>query len=168
MKELAFVPVTDDRRQVFMRLMQDYAGELDAHVGRVTPPEVLEKWTYSIIARAVAERDWHQELCYDGEDPIGFLYGKVDHPGDKGYVKPGYGYVMEFYVLPERRRRGVGRALFGRLETLFEEDGVERLYLTADPVTGRPFWEAMGFVDSGETSPENGLPIYEKEVARKL
>ena len=53
-----------------------------------------------------------------------------------------------------------------RLESLFRERGVDRMYLTADPVTGRPFWEAMGFVCTGEISPENSLLIYEKSLSR--
>jgi len=39
-----------------------------------------------------------------------------------------------------------------------------QMYLTADPVTGRPFWEAIGFANTGECSPENQLFIYEKTV----
>ena len=51
-----------------------------------------------------------------------------------------------------------------RIERLFAGHGAERMYLTADPVTGRPFWEAMGFRPTGEVSPENRLSIYEKAV----
>ena len=43
-------------------------------------------------------------------------------------------------------------------------DGADKMYLTADPVTGRPFWEAMGFLATGERSPENKMEIYEKPV----
>lgn len=30
--------------------------------------------------------------------------------------------------------------------------GVEMIYLTADPVTGRPFWEALGFQKPNQTT----------------
>ena len=45
------------------------------------------------------DADRHLELCYDGDSLIGFLYGKIDHPDHKGYIKAGYGYIMEFYEI---------------------------------------------------------------------
>ena len=72
---------------------------------------------------------------------------------------------MEFYVRPEHRRYGYGTEMFRRLEKLFYEDGAKMMYLTADPVTGRPFWEAVGFVSTNEKSPENKLFIYEKPIS---
>ena len=35
---------------------------------------------------------------------------------------------------------------------------------TAGLVSGKPFWEALGFVNIGEKSPENKQDIYEKDV----
>ena len=96
--------------------------------------------------------------------PIGFLYGKIDHEDHKGFIKPGYGYIMEFYVKPDHRRKGYGKMMFKRLERLFHLDGAEMMYLTADPVTGKPFWEAQGFQNTMEKSPENQLYIYEKAL----
>ena len=108
--------------------------------------------------------DRHLELCYEGERLIGFLYGKIDHPDHKGYIRVGDGYIMEFYVLPEDRRKGYGRRMYARLEGLLREDGAKGFYLTADPVTGRPFWLSMGYLPTGERSPDNGVEIYEKEL----
>ena len=88
----------------------------------------------------------------------------MDHPEHRGYIRAGWGYIMEFFVLPEYRRGGYGREMFRRLQALFQKDGAKQMYLTADPVTGRPFWEAMGFAASGERSPENQLEIYEKTI----
>lgn len=53
----------------------------------------------------------------------------------------------------------------GGLERLFHLDGAEMMYLTADPVTGKPFWESVGFENVNEKSPENQQYIYEKSVA---
>ena len=36
--------------------------------------------------------------------------------------------------------------------------------LVGNPVTGKPFWEAMGFTSTGEICPDNGQEIYEKEL----
>lgn len=147
----------------FRVLMTSYMEELDAHSDEPLPMEFLPKWIDSIIAMQ-GPSDRHTELCYVGDDLIGFLYGKVDHTDHKGFIKPGYGYIMEFYVCPRYRRKGYGRRMFLHMEHLFRGDGAKRMYLTADPVTGKPFWEAMGFVSTGEQSPENKLDIYEKDV----
>ncbi len=100
--------------------------------------------------------DRHLELCYDGDSLVGFWYGKVDHPEHKGFIKPGYGYIMEFYVIPAYRRQGYGTAMFRRLHGLFASHGVKRLYLTADPVTGKPFWEWIGFQNTGSGRRKTG------------
>ena len=147
----------------FRVLMTSYMEELDAHSDESLPMEFLPKWIDSIIAMQ-GPSDRHTQLCFIGGNLIGFLYGKVDHEGHKGFIKPGYGYIMEFYVCPQYRRKGYGRKMFLHMEHLFRKDGAKRMYLTADPVSGKPFWEAMGFANTGAQSPENKLDIYEKDV----
>ena len=112
----AKVKKTDLGRQVSAPiLMYAYAKELDEHGDDPMPEGLLQKWIKSIISMQ-GPSDRHLELCYDGETLIGFLYGKIDHEDHKGFIKPGYGYIMEFYVKPEYRRRGNGRAMYQRLE----------------------------------------------------
>jgi|LSQX01.1.fsa_nt_gb ribosomal protein S18 acetylase RimI-like enzyme len=166
MKELNFIQLQKENGEhydLLESLMIPYNIELDSHHHRQTPKEFIQKITHSMLNMQGAF-DRHLELCYDGDTLIGFLYGKVDHEGHKGFIKPEYGYIMEFYVKPEFRHMGYGKAMYGRLEQLFASHGTRQMYLTADPVTGKPFWEALGFVATGETSPENGQMIYEKEV----
>lgn len=150
--------------QTFKSLMLPYMRELDSHHDNYFPLEVQQKWIQSIIDMQ-GPADRHLELCYDNDTLIGFLYGKVDHEEHRGFIKPGYGYIMEFYVLPEHRRKGYGKMMYLRLENHFRHDGVKNMYLTADPITGKPFWEAMGFRKNGEISSDNHLEIYEKEIA---
>lgn len=166
-KKISYIRVTADNAEncrVFETLMYDYIDEMNEHSERPLPKEFQLKWIRSIIAMLRAD-DRHLELCCVENEPIGFLYGKVDHEDHRGYIKPGYGYIMEFYVRPAHRRYGYGKEMFRRLEKLFYEDGAKMMYLTADPVTGRPFWEAVGFVNTGERSPENKLFIYEKPIS---
>lgn len=159
----ALDPKDMSHRQTFEKLMLPYIAELNEHSERPLPEQYRQKWINSIID-SLGAADRHLELCFLEGSAIGFWFGKVDHVGDKGFIKPGYGYIMEFYVSPEYRRLGIGCGMFGRLEALFAADGAKMMYLTADPVTGRPFWEALGFVRTGEVSSENGLDIYEREV----
>lgn len=163
MHELTFTTITENDRNLFHSLMQSYAAELDEHQRRNTPPDILTRWTDSIINN---QHDHSRclRLCYDETEIIGFLYGKTDQPEDKGYKRIGHGYIMEFYVLPEHRRKGYGSTMLSYLEHFYSEHGVNDLYLTADPVTGKPFWEAMGYTATSEFSPDNGQEIYEKTL----
>ena len=163
MKELIFTSVTAENSAIFHDLMQLYAKELDEHQGRDTDPELLKRWTDSIIEK---QQDAARclKLCCVGAAVVGFLYGKLDRSEDKGFKKVGYGYIMEFYVLPEYRRNGFGRQMLSHLEQYFKACGAKRIYLTADPVTGKPFWESMGFVPTGEINPENHQQVYERSV----
>jgi len=122
--------------------MDEFAGDMDADV-------FLEKWIQSIL-KLQGPSDRHLELCWMGDIPVGFLYGKVDHKEHRGFVKPGYGYVMEFYVVPDWRRRGIGTQMFRHLERSFAADGAERMYLTTDTECGIPFWKHLGFVQTNE------------------
>ncbi len=164
--QLTYIPF-DKQKTAHHTLLYDlilpYAAELDAHANRKTPTETLKKWIESII-RIHGDPDRHLEFCYDGNMLVGFLYGKVDHPDHRGFIKVGWGYVMEFCVLPEHRRMGYGTAMYTHLEELFVRDGVKNLYLTSDPVTGKPFWVKQGFVPTGDRSPENNMDIYIKEL----
>ncbi len=143
--------------------MLPYCQGLDSNVGRETPEVTLKRFIASIVSIS-EDKDRFVELCYFGEDLIGFAYGKIDREGHRGYVRPGWGYVMEFYVKTEYRRNGYGRYIYKHLEGIFKSHGVINNWLTADPVTGEPLWSAVGFINSGEKSPENNLYIYEKEV----
>lgn len=154
---------SDLHKQDFERLVLLYGAELDSHQNRKTPKEILVKWNNSMV-NIQGDADRHLELCYDDDNLIGFLYGKIDHHDHKGYIKVGYGYIMEFYVLPEFRRNGYGKQMYSHLEELLISDGAKGLYLTSDPVTGKPFWLACGYISTGENSPENNLEIFEKEI----
>lgn len=166
-KQIKYVQVSADNAEnckVYESMMYEYIDEMNEHSERPLPKEFQQKWINSIIAMQ-GPTDRHLELLCVEEMPIGFLYGKIDHEDHKGFKKTGYGYIMEFYVKPDHRRNGYGKMMFKRLERLFHIDGAEMMYLTADPVTGKPFWEAMGFMNINEKSPENQLYIYEKAVS---
>ena len=168
--QIKYLPLSADDAEnckVFASLMFDYIDEMNEHSERPLPKKFQQKWIDSILSMQ-GPSDRHLELCYIQETPIGFLYGKIDHEHHKGFIKPGYGYIMEFYVKPEHRRNGYGRMMFERLEHLFRMDGANTMYLTADPVTGKPFWEAMGFVNTNEKSPENQLYLYERPIAPEM
>ena len=140
-----------------------YYKELDEQHGRKTAEDFLLSVIESTLAMQ-GPHDRHLEIGFAEGEAVGFLYGKVDHEGHKGFIKPGWGYIMEFYVHPLHRRQGIGRVMFQRMEDYFALHGVSEMYLTSSPVTGVPFWKAMGFHPNGEISPENRQPIWTKKV----
>jgi len=109
------------------------------------------------------DRDRHCEIAFAGREMIGFLIGKVDKPEHKGHKKVGYGYVMEFYVMPEFRLSGYGRKMFIHLERLFANDGATRMYLNTNTDGGKEFWSKLGFVQTDETGNADVI-IWEKAV----
>ena len=164
MNKLKFVTVKNNRRhhKILESIMLPYCYELDSNVGRETPKATLKKFIASIVDMSEG-KDRFVELCYLEEHLIGFAYGKIDREEHRGDVRPGWGYVIEFYVKPEYRRKGYGEKIYKHLENIFKTNGVSNVWLTADPVTGEPFWSAVGFTNSGEKSSENNLYVYEKK-----
>lgn len=141
---------------LFKELLISYIEEIDKHHPdrEATSRETISEYAQGMInMQGVYDR--HLELCYDGDKLIGFYYAKVDHEGHKGFIKPEYCFIMEFYVVPQYRRRRYGQAMFKRIQSQFACHNVEKMYLTADPVTGEPFWIFLGFEHYGEISPEN-------------
>lgn len=167
MKKIIFKSITEKNSRIFHSLMKEYAAELDKYQHRTTDPRLLERWTDGVIGKA-AESFRILRLCYADDEVIGFLYGKIDQPNDKGYKMVGCGCIMEFYVKPEFRRKGYGKIMFNYVEQFFRKQNTAWMYLTADPVTGKPFWSALGFTSKGEYSPDNNQEIFEKAVLPEI
>ena len=93
MNRLKFVQLRAENKDdcvTFEQLMRQYIQELDSHRNRTTPTDFMEKWIKSII-QIQGDSDRYLELCYDDKMLIGFLYGKIDRPEHKGFIKVGYG-----------------------------------------------------------------------------
>ncbi len=166
MNELLFMQLEKENEvhfDLFGKLLVPYFLEIDtnSNIDPVTPPnQVLEYARGMVNMQGPVDR--HLEVVFFIGNPIGFLYGKVDHEDHRGFIKPGYGFIMEFYITPEYRRRGIGKQMCLRIEEYFRKDKASRVYLTSDPVTGIPFWISMGYEHLGEISPENNQQIFEK------
>jgi ribosomal protein S18 acetylase RimI-like enzyme len=87
----------------------------------------------------VAERGGH---------PVGFLYGQELHrPANPFTVEVTVLYVEQVAVLPERRRSGVGRALFHAAEAAAAKRGLDgvRLETSAQNTAAQKFFERLGY-----------------------
>ena len=161
---LTFKPIHPDDPEIcelFKSLMRRYIAEISAHLAFSPSNDLLERWISSII-RLQGEKDRILDLCYADGVAVGFLYGKVDKETDVGCVRDNWGYVMEFYVKPDYRRKGIGSKMFDRMREWYGKRGVLGYYLTADPINGELFWEALGFEKTREIMPTNNMIIFER------
>ena len=106
----------------------------------------------------------HFELFFCDDVLVGFANFAIDKGGIAELIDKGFGFVMEFYIAPQFRRKGYGKLFYNHIEETLKNDGTKNIYLTSDTVTGIPFWIAMGFDDGGKIDPDNGLPIYIKNI----
>ncbi len=87
----------------------------------------------------VAERGGH---------PVGFLYAQEMHrPANPFTAEMRVLYVEQVAVLPERRRSGVGRALFHAAEAAVTRRGLDgvRLETSAQNAAAQKFFERLGY-----------------------
>lgn len=93
MTELNFHQLQKDNEEhykLLLTLMLTYNKELEEHTLSCSKTtETVFELTRGML-NMQGPFDRHLELCYLGDDLIGFFYGKVDHEGHKGFIKPDY------------------------------------------------------------------------------
>lgn len=131
----------------FMNLGYEYMKE-------VAPDESLEiynKFLNSILNRLTEKERWLIGIKINNT-MVGFAHFKIDKS-----ERIGWGYILEFYIIPSSRRMGFGKRLYNIIRQEFTSYQVKDIWLTADKLNGEPFWFSLGFIDTEET--ENGLKI---------
>jgi len=132
------LPSAPDTVSRFLELGRAYLSELDP-----TPEDVNERFLQSILRRQIEPDRWLLLLTCGGED-IGFAHAKIDRD-----ERPGWGYILEFYIVPRERRRGWGSRLFTHVTELLKLRGVRQVWLTSNE-RARDFWLKLGFQATGE------------------
>lgn len=140
MLELERVPL--ERRDTFREMVEAYWAELMPKADVVATAAAREAYFAEEFTWADGDRHPYWAIA-DGQ-PAGFLSFSVDRNARRATVH-------DFYVIPSRRRQGVGstmvRWLFAHLDRL----GVERIDLNVrrDNPRALAFWEAQGFGIAG-------------------
>ena len=150
--EIVFVshrkPVTIS---TFRRLGQDYFKDLYARR--------REKFIESILARQ-GERDRWLLLLRHEEEFIGFAHLKIDKD-----ERPGWGFILEFYIVPNKRRLGLGRKFFSMIEEMLRGKAVKDVWLlSGSSAEAHAFWSSLGFRPTGEVDKETRQSIMEKPL----
>src|SRR5690349_17884032 len=103
-----------------------------------------ENWDRPWPPREVTPKLFEGKLVLLAEDdggPVGYAFGELDPQG--------YAHVNIVYVVPEKRRQGVTKALLAGFTERAREAGIE--YLTLDVATGnevgREVWRRLGFTE---------------------
>src|SRR6478736_609922 len=95
------------------------------------PPEVTPKMFDGKLAF----------LAEDDGEPVGYAFGELGPLGNA--------HVNTVYVVPERRRQGVAKALLAAFGERARKEGIE--HLTLDVATrneaGRAAWRRLGFTE---------------------
>jgi GNAT superfamily N-acetyltransferase len=134
----------------FLNLGRDYFKEL--------PAERRERFMESILERQ-GERDRWLFLLKHKEEFVGFAHLKIDKD-----ERPGWGFILEFYIVPNKRRLGLGRAFLNTIEELLRSKAVKDVWLLSGSSEAHAFWSSLGFKLTREVDKETGQSIMEKSL----
>lgn len=136
--------------KTFLRIARPYMVEVDPDKA-----DLHEAFLRSMLSRQ-GELDRWLTLFMWGNECVGFAHFKVDRD-----EKPGWGYILEYYVVPRRRRQGLGKRYLSLVLNVLRIAGCRNVWLTSHPMA-EAFWGACGFTGTGEL--ERGKKI----MARSL
>jgi GNAT superfamily N-acetyltransferase len=135
--------------EAFLEMGEDYMGS--------EPPELRGRFLRSMVDLQVEEERWLYLLRVDA-GLIGFVHMKVDKTD-----RPGWGWMMEFYIRPGHRRKGHGTRLYECSEKILVDRGIKDIWLTSNP-EAIPFWRAVGYAETGEKAEFNDYQVMVKSV----
>jgi GNAT superfamily N-acetyltransferase len=149
--ELELVSVAEgdaDKVSAFLRLGRDYLKDMAF--------EERERFLQSILARQGEPDHWLLLLKHKNEY-VGFAHVKIDKN-----ERPGWGFILEFYIVPAKRRMGLGRGFFNLIAGMLKSQGVKDIRLLATKAI--PFWRSLGFLLTEEVDKETGQNILTKSL----
>jgi len=128
----------------FLALGKDYLSDL--------PHDERERFLRGILARQEERDRWLLLLKYQNEY-VGFVHMKIDKD-----ERPGWGFILEFYIVPSKRGFAVGRNLFNLVREILQVRSVKHIWLLSDRASEQ-FWHKLGFRETGEIDKETGQEI---------
>lgn len=152
---MTIIPYTTARKQILAALMADYMDELESGI----PREIVLGKLADFIDRQCADRIIRLDLAMDEACCIGFSVYQIDTEKSDWCKRPGWGFVREFYVIPECRKNGTGKVLASHTELQLRNMGAKALYLTSTDAVS--FWEKCSWKLTEERC-SNGQYILEK------
>jgi N-acetylglutamate synthase-like GNAT family acetyltransferase len=145
--KVELVRVTADRTEnalTFLRLGRDYLSSL--------PADEQERFLQSILSRQKESHRWLLLLKWRN-DVLGFVHMKIDRD-----ERPGWGLILEFYIVPNRRKLGWGRRLFNLSIEILRGNGVKHIWLLSKQES-ESFWRSLGFRETGEVEENEKIMV---------
>lgn len=154
---MTFLNYTHAHKQQLSDLLVLYFPEVG---GDDIPESIIRGKLTDLIDTQHRDGIIHVLLIQEQEIFVGFSIFQLDTSESDWCKRPGWGFIREFYVVPEYRHRGIGRQLAVHTEKRLRELGTDRLYLTSDPAA-LAFWQRCGWRLTEEIC-SNDLSILEK------
>lgn len=148
-------PYDHSMKAAFVNMLTAYFPEINADI----PEDIIKTKLADFIEEQISKEIIQALLLYENGVPAGFSLFQIDTPDSDWCKWPGWGFIREFYILPQFRHKGLGRKLAEHSQIQMQTLGATRFYLTSDAAQG--FWAACGWKHSEKTS-SNGLLILEK------
>ncbi|MCC7409903.1 MAG: GNAT family N-acetyltransferase, partial [Phycisphaeraceae bacterium] len=86
--------------------------------------------------------------------PAGFVILEVDRA-----TRPGWGFIGEFYVAPEFRRRRVGTRGWLRSKAILEASGCRLIWLASHSAS-EGFWKSCGFAQTADRKGDQSVFVF--------
>lgn len=169
MKDLKFVQLEKGNEEQFelaKSVWLPFNHEVNEHDGKQEDDVQIIDGLKKRIGIQGKRKDMHFEIAIINSEVIGIAMFAIDTGTVYGLLEAGYGTVMGFYIKPEYRRKGYGRAFYHHIKNTLVRDGAEKMYICPDLITGVPFWTAMGYADSGKFDPDDKKPIYTCDIIK--
>jgi|SRR5215472_3741294 len=137
-QSILLAPVEDSEEVEFLTMAEAYFRELDS---RFVPHE---DWSANYFSCLQRTPEVYLRWIQCGADRIGFVvYGVERHR----FLPRTHGWVYELYIMPHRRRSGVGRQVAIEVIRVLRELDPSKIQLEVTPgnISARLFWQALGF-----------------------
>jgi ribosomal protein S18 acetylase RimI-like enzyme len=146
---------------IHLNLLHPMWIEYMHEIGEIASVQELERGLISRICLSEEQEQIFFDIIWSGNNAIGFAFYSIDG-GIKNLIPPGYGYIMEFYLIEQWRNRGIASNTIFDICNNLKMLGCPKIYLTSIPQSER-FWLNVGFYNCGLIDPDNNLPILIKD-----
>lgn len=144
----------DGMRETFIGLFKDYYNELGCEDD---PVHLAEEYVLPDLLAGLLNIDMISEdgVC------VGFAIYQRDDIDNEWNFKEGWGDVREIYIVPSRRRQGLGKFLLYTAEMKLKDSGIDKCYCL--PLDGAvPFFTACGYIQTDEYDDELDCRVHIK------
>ncbi len=152
--EIKVEEIPADRAEEFWKIHFKYLVD-DGIISDEEDKEYFSGEEYRGIIRKNMERaaDRHHMVYFvRGEKKIGAAQYNTYASED------GKCFILDFWIFPEFRNKGLGHKCFGLLERYTKEDGAAYYVINSEKEDSVRFWKSLGFIENGKD--EYDVPLY--------